>query len=470
MARVVVVGGGISGVTVAYRLEQLLPDTEVIVLEQGDRLGGTIGTVHRQGFVVEEGPNGFLDNNPAARQLCQELGLGPQLVSANEAASRNRFLFLRDRIQPLPTGLFSFLTSGVLSWKGKLNLLWERFRAPGHLEDESIDAFARRRAGDEVAETLADAFVTGILAGDPRLLSLPATFPRLAEWERVHGSLSRGMAQVRKQKRREAAARGQPPPGPARMWSFREGLHLLIDTLGKRLRQPPRLGVAVQSLHTQTGGESNSHMSVVSAEQNWQADAVVLACPGYQQTRMLANLDAELAQKIGEIAYNRVAVVALGYPAQAISHRLDGFGYLTPQRDRRDVLGVQWCSSIYPGRAPSGMVLLRALCGGWNRPDILDWDDARLLDAVSAELRVAMGISQPPVFHHLVRWQRAIPQYHVGHCARVGWIEERQRQHPGLFLGGNCYRGVAINDCVEQAGVLAQRVAAFLGSRKNSEP
>ena len=191
----------------------------------------------------------------------------------------------------------------------------------------------------------------------------------------------------------------------------------------------------------------------------WTADAVALTCPAYQQAVLLADEDAELAEKIGGIAYNRVAVVALGYRAADIPMSLDGFGYLSPQRERRDVLGVQWCSSIYPDRAPAGMALLRALCGGWNRPEIVDWDEDRLLTAVRAELAAAMGVRAAPAFHEIVRWDRAIPQYHLGHLERVAWIEQRAARHPGLFLGGNAYHGVAINDCLEQAALLAHRVA-----------
>jgi oxygen-dependent protoporphyrinogen oxidase len=141
-----------------------------------------------------------------------------------------------------------------------------------------------------------------------------------------------------------------------------------------------------------------------------------------------------------------------------VVHRLDGFGYLSPQRSRRDVLGVQWCSSIFPDRAPPGAVLLRAMCGGWNRAEIVGWDDAKLLAAVRREFAQAMDIHAEPVFHQIVRWDRAIPQYHLGHLERVAWIEQRTTRHRGLYLGGNCYRGVALNDCVEQADLLARRI------------
>ncbi len=209
----------------------------------------------------------------------------------------------------------------------------------------------------------------------------------------------------------------------------------------------------------------------------WDAEAVVLACPAPRQAAILADEDAGLAAVIDGIPFNRVAVVALGYRVADVPGPLEGFGYLSPQRERRDVLGVQWCSSIFPDRAPPGMVLLRAMCGGWNRPEMLDWDDDRLVRAVRGELRLAMRIEAAPVFRHVVRWRRAIPQYHLGHLERVAWIEGRLAHHPGLFLGGNAYHGVALNDCVEQADMLARRVSAasikswrhpLIGTRRKS--
>jgi oxygen-dependent protoporphyrinogen oxidase len=194
----------------------------------------------------------------------------------------------------------------------------------------------------------------------------------------------------------------------------------------------------------------------------WQADAVVLASPAYRQAEFLADVDAELATRIAEIPYNRVAVVGLGYRRTDVRGALDGFGFIAPQRTRGDLLGVQWCSSIYPDRAPEGLVLLRGMCGGWHRPEVVDWDDDRLVAAVHAKLQRAMGIAAPPVFQRVIRWPRAIPQYHVGHLDRLAWIDARLTQHPGLILAGNAYRGVALNDCIEQGEMLAMAVARYL--------
>jgi oxygen-dependent protoporphyrinogen oxidase len=244
------------------------------------------------------------------------------------------------------------------------------------------------------------------------------------------------------------------------MWSFPEGLRLLIETLRKRLTRPPLLGAA--ACRVRPGGEGGPRWVVAGeGREEWPADAVVLTCPAYRQAALLADLDPALAEEVGAIPYNRVAVLGLGYRREDVPGDLNGFGFLAPQGERRDLLGVQWCSSLFPGRAPPGMVLLRALCGGWHRPEIATWEDGRLLQAVQGELRLAMGITAAPRLHHLVRWERAIPQYHLGHLERVVRIEARLTRHPGLFLGGNAYYGVALNDCTAQGMILAGRVRRY---------
>lgn len=454
MSRIVVVGGGISGLTLAYRLQELCPTSAIVVLDQGKRPGGTIDTVHRDGFLVEAGPNGFPDNNPSTLDLASAIGLSDRLISASQAASKNRFLFLDGRLRRLPDNLPSFLRSDLLSWIAKLRLLAERYRPSGvgH-EEESIDAFARRRVGDEVARTFVDAFVTGILAGDPKLLSVRAAFPRLAGWEREHGSVLKGMAEARRQRQQQGVT-----ARAGKLWSFQGGMITLVETLASRLRTAPRLGVTVRSISRDPAGWRVE----VEGHDPWNADAVALTCPAYRQAELLAGADPRIAELLAGIAYNRVAVVALGYRREDVPHSLDGFGYLSPQRERRDVLGVQWCSSIYQDRSPTGRILLRAMCGGWHRGEIVDWPDDRLLAAVRAELALSIGVRVAPVFTQLTRWRRAIPQYHLGHLARVAAVEQRLANHPGLFVGGNAFRGVAINDCVEQAGLLAVKIQEYL--------
>ncbi len=456
--RIVIVGAGISGLSVAYRLQERMPDADITVLEQADRPGGTTWTLSESGFLVETGPNGFLDTKPSTLALANDLGIAEHLVEGSDAARKNRFLFVRDRLKALPGGLGSFLTTDLLSWRGKLSLLWERFR-PQRTEagDESIDAFARRRAGNEAADLFANALVTGIYAGDPSLLSLPACFPRMSELERTYGSVIKGFAAEAKKRRAEAKANGVAHERSGKMRSFRGGLRVLIEALTGKLKSPPTFGVQVQALQ-KVSNPQGLPWRVAADRGSWDADAIVLTCPAHQQAKLLAELDPDLAQLIGAIAYNRVAVVALGYRRSDVPIPLEGFGYIAPENTGRDLLGVQWCSSIYPQRAPQDGVLLRAMCGGWRRGDIVDWDDARILAALRTELRQAMQITAAPAFHKIIRWDKAIPQYHLGHLDRVARIEEILPRHPGLSLGGNAYHGVSLNDCTEQGEVLAERV------------
>ena len=465
MAHVVVVGAGVSGLSLAYRLRRSMPEASITVLEEADRPGGTTWTLREDGFVLEMGPNGFLDSKPTTKTLCQDAGLGDSLITASEAAARNRYLLVDGRLRALPTGPGSLLMSGLLGWRGKMSLLMERFRGKRvDSEDESIDDFVRRRAGAEAADVLADALVTGIFAGDPKLLSLPACFPRLAQFERDHGSVIKGFSETAKIRRAEATARGEPVSRGSKLWSLRGGLRELVENLAAHLEPAIQLGVAVHSI-TKVPGRPGWLVSG-DGHERWRADAVVLTCPAYRQAEMLADLDVPLACRIAEIPYNRVVVVGLGYRRADVSGALDGFGFIAPQRTRRDLLGVQWCSSIYPGRAPDGFVLLRAMCGGWHRHDVLGWDDDHLVQAVHNELQQVMGVAALPVFHRVIRWPRAIPQYHIGHLERLAWIDARLTRHPGLFLAGNAYRGVALNDCTEQAELLARAVRDYLAQSR----
>lgn len=461
--KIIVIGAGVSGLSVAYRLQQQAPQAEITVLERDQRPGGTAWTLREQGFQLEIGPNGFLDTKLTTLTLCRDVGLGEQLLEASAAAGKNRYLFLGDRLSLLPGGLGAFIGTDLLSWRGKLSFLLERFRRPAATtHDESIADFARRRAGREVANLFADALVTGIYAGDPALLSLPACFPRLAALEREHGSVLKGFAATARQRRQEARAQGVLYQRPGKMWSFRPGLRLLAETITAQLRTSPVLGVSVRRVHKQ--GNPTRPTWIVEGEGNsrWEADALVVTCPAHQQAGLLADLDPTLAADIAAIPYNRVAVIGLGFRRSDIPMSLDGFGFIAPQRTRRDLLGVQWCSSIFPGRAPEGTVLLRAMCGGWHRADIVSWDDERLLAALRTELHQAMKLTAPPLFYKIIRWDRAIPQYHVGHLDRLTRIDACTHRHPGLFLGGNAYRGVALNDCTEQGEVLAGQVVAYL--------
>ena len=478
MPHVVVVGGGLTGLTVAFRLKQFAPEVGVTVLEPRDRPGGNVVTEDHRGFRVECGPNGFLDRTPAVPDLVRDLGLSDQLVAASDGSRKNRYVFLGNRLRKLPGGPLALLTTSLLSLRGKWQLLTEPWRKPRLFDqpdalnqpdapargqthaEESVHEFVMRRAGREAADVFADALVTGIHGGDPALLSVAAAFPRLPVMEREAGSIVRGFMRAAKKRKADAQARGEPPPGPMKMWSFREGLGVLVNGLHTKLGGAVKCGVAVSSV-LEGAGVSPWKVTGESGF-TWSADAVVLACPAYEQAAILADLNQPLADELAAIPYNRIAVVALGYREEHCPGRHDGFGYIAPQNTRRDVLGVQWCSSIFPDRAPQGFVLWRALCGGVHRAEQVEWDDDRLARAVHNEIKLAMGVTGEPVFRRIVRWPNAIPQYVIGHLARVARVDAHAAKHPGLFLTGNAFRGVAMADCVDQAGEVAAKVALYL--------
>jgi oxygen-dependent protoporphyrinogen oxidase len=247
------------------------------------------------------------------------------------------------------------------------------------------------------------------------------------------------------------------------MWSFREGLRVLVDALADALGPVVRTGVAVRAVYPSAGVGGWTVLG--DGRDTWAADAVVLAAPAYEQAAIVADLDPALADDLAAIPYNRVAVVAIGYREADCPVKPDGFGYIAPQRTRRDVLGVQWCSSIFPDRAPAGFVLWRALCGGVNRADVFDLPDEELVRRVHAEMRLAMGVTGDPAFVKVVRWPRAIPQYVVGHLDRVARVDAAAARRPGLFLTGNALRGVALGDCAEQGEAVAAAVARYLAGR-----
>jgi oxygen-dependent protoporphyrinogen oxidase len=458
MFRVVVIGGGLSGLSAAVRIRQRIPDVQLTVLEERTRAGGNIHTENRDGFVVEHGPNGFLDGKPSTLQLSRKMGLESSLIPGSEAARKNRFLYWNDQLQKLPGDPLGLLRTPLLTWRGKLAMLLEPFRRrPGNLPaEESVAAFARRRFGKEAADIFIDALVTGIHAGDPEKLSVRAAFPRLPTMEAEAGSVFRGFLRAGKIKKAAALARGEKP-SPQRMWSFRNGLKTLIDAMTDQFGSSMVLSVRVKRIEkTDSGwlvrGEGND---------SWSADVVVNTSPAFRQAEQIADLDHPFAEELARIRYTPVNVAVLGYKLEHAQRQPDGFGYIAPQSTRRDVLGVQWCSSIYPERAPPGYVLWRALCGGINRRDVMLLSDDELLNVVHREMQIAMGVTGPPVFTQVVRWPQAIPQYEIGHVARVARLESLAAKHRGLILGGNAFHGIAMNDCTERAEWIAEAVQDY---------
>jgi len=288
----------------------------------------------------------------------------------------------------------------------------------------------------------------------------------LVELERTYGSLIRAMPKVRRQRQADAATRPTPTTGRrsapgGNLWSLHNGMRQLIERLLERSGAELIAGVSVRRIEQLPPSMWQVHGDGTA---RWCADALVLACPSFAQAGMLEPVDAELASQIGGIQYNSIAGVALGYRTADLPRSLDGFGYLSPGSTRRDVLGVLWSSSIFENRSPHGTVLLQAMCGGWNRPQIVAWDDERIVTAVRQELEITIGVRAAPVFCRVIRWPAAIPQYHIGHRDRLAAISERCALLPGLHLTGNSFRGISVNDCTDNAIECAHQVVDGLAA------
>ncbi|MCS7168845.1 MAG: protoporphyrinogen oxidase [Gemmatales bacterium] len=456
-ADVIIVGAGISGLSIGYYLHQRQPDWHIRVLEASHRAGGTIWTEHSHGFTLEYGPNGFLANKTSTLDLIHQLGLESELISAQPAA-RYRYVYDGQKLHRLPDGLWSFLRFALLPWLSKWAILTERWRrrSPPD-EEESISAFISRRTDAATADLLGELLVTGIYAGDPNQLSMRACFPRIVALEQQYGSVTRGFLHAARQRKRLAQQEGRAYLRGSQLLSLRGGLRSLIDKLTDKLQQSLILNRAVQRIEY-VPNTSPVCWRVITDRAIYLSRRLVLACPAYVQAQLLRSIDESLADLVGTIPYVPIIVIALGYKEEQLVRPLNGFGYLTLRRSKSIMLGAQWCSSIFPYRAPSGHVLIRYMTGGVRQPHILDYSDAELVQLAHEEACQVLGITSPPVYNMVIRWPRAIPQYILGHLARLSKIQDTLKRLPGLYLAGNAYHGVSLNDCTEQASLLADQI------------
>ncbi len=464
--RAVVVGGGLSGLATAWLIQEDAAAAgiplEVVLCEAGDRPGGKIGTISDGGFVCEIGPNGFLDSKPFALQLVERMGMSQSLLRSNDSA-RKRFIFTGGRLQQLPEDPMAFLQSEMISIRGKLRIAAE-YLVPQKKKagaDETLADFVRRRLGHEALDKLIDPMASGIFAGNPENMSLAACFPKIVYLEETYGGLLKGMLGLRK----AAAARGQSGPATAgpggALMSFNRGLAELIDGLASRLKTPPLIGAEVTTVAADGRGY---RVSFADGRQPISADALVLAVPAYDAAGVLSAIDPPLAASIGAIDYTTMGVVHLGYPKSSLPKPLDGFGFLIPHNEGRRILGNLWASCIFDGRAPEGHVLLTVMMGGAQDPATPLRPEEELVAIAREELQVMLGISAQPVFSRVIRWPKAIPQYHLGHLDRVTSYERRIAEHRGLFLTGNAFRGVSMHDCVAAGMQISGAVLGYLRS------
>lgn len=453
---VAVIGAGISGLSCAHFLRSR--GARVVVLEKEQRAGGVIETRREDGYLMEVGPNSTLDSKPGLDRLVGELGLTDRLRYASPAA-KNRFILRGGKLHALPMAPPGLVATRLFSVRGKLRIAGEtlvRRRREG--DDETVADFVRRRFGPEFLDYAIAPFVSGVYAGDPERLSLRSAFPIMYEFEHDHGGVIRGAMKTAKERKARRAARGKS--GPSRLVSFDEGMAALTRCLAEGLAESLVLGAHVSSVWWKPG-EGVWEVTSTSAGETKTilAAAVVVAAPASVAAELVAPLDGETATLLRSIPYAPVASVFCAWDRSSVSHALDGFGFLVPGAEGRDILGTIFSSSLFDGRAPEGKVALTTFVGGTRRPELVgELDDEAIVRTVVGELRAIVGVTGDPELFRVCRWERAIPQYVVGHRRVVDAIADLEKQYSGLFFCTNYQRGVSVGDCIDHAAAVADRI------------
>jgi oxygen-dependent protoporphyrinogen oxidase len=447
--RLVIVGGGISGLSLSYFLLERNPSLDITVLESEQKPGGKIWTEKVKGFLCEGGVNGFLDNRAKTLELVGKLGL-TSLRSSDKA--RKRYIYSDKKLHLLPESPVSFFSSNLLSFYGRLRILYEIFVPMKKGNDETLAEFARRRLGKEAYEKLIDPMASGIFAGDPETMSLKSCFPRIYELERKYGSLIKALIKLQKEAKRSGKKVGPGPGGV--LTSFSNGMIEIIlalkSILGTRLITNSRV-ISVDKI--------NKHYILYLHDgTKIETEFVVISTPAHETSEIVKNINRDLSLILSEILYPAISVVCLGYKRDKIKHALNGFGFLIPHREKRKILGTLWDSSIFPNRAPEGHVLLRSMLGGMRMSELAMQDENKLVYLVMEELKNILGIKTEPDFIRVYKHEKGIPQYTLGHEKKLESIDIIINKFKGLYLSGNSYRGIGVNDCIENSYKLAERI------------
>ena len=454
-----VVGAGISGLATAYAVQKAGIATRVV--EAAARPGGVIQSVKRDGYLVECGPQSFSGNGYISA-MCRDLGVLEERVLADPKTPR--YVLIDGKLQNVPMGP-GLLASSFMSGGTRTAILRDIFgKSESPEPDESVGEFIRRKFSPTLLDRLVGPFVSGIYAGDPEKLSLRAAFPILYEAEKAAGSITRGLFKVIKQRKATNGTQPQVPKEKATLQTFRDGNETLIRAIAGRLGERLTCGTEVTRIEAlDPSQEPKAVRFRVSlrgprGEETAETERLILSVPTETAANLLESLDPRFAAQLGGIAYSGVAVVSLGYRKGDVGDSLTGFGFLVPRSSGLSILGTVWNSSLFPGRAPEGQSLLTSFVGGATNPGAMNKSPEQLAAQVHRELSPLLGLRKEPVFSNVTIWQRAIPQYNLGHTARIAAIESLRARFPGLYFSGNYLNGPAIGTCVELAIKVADEV------------
>lgn len=465
MKKIVILGGGVSGLASAYLIKKQAQAAnlavEIILLERSAKVGGKFCSEHAGGYLCEWGPNGFLTNKPQTLELCKTLGIDNQLLASNDNA-RKRFIYSNHKLHKLPHNQIEFLTNSLISWRGKLRIAAEFFIPKRTATtDESLSDFTTRRLGREALNKLIAPMASGVFAGNADTMSLKAAFPRIYQLEQEYGGLLKAMIALVK-KHHQAKKRGEvvaSPAGPGGvLTSFAGG----VETLTNSLAQSFTSGEIIVNAQINSIKRDGSKWLVSTNSVQFDADIVVSALPAYALAAVCKDFDDELGKLAGKINYAPLAVVCLGYDLNQVPHDTNGFGYLIARGETIPVLGTLWDSQIFVKRAPDGKILFRTMVGGAAQRELVNLSDKELQALVEDNLRQTMGVEGQPEFVKIYRHPQAIPEYNIGHPQLVDKIMTQAAQYPGLFIGGNAFNGVGINDCVASSYKISEQVIKLL--------
>jgi protoporphyrinogen/coproporphyrinogen III oxidase len=465
MKRLAIIGGGISGLSAAYALEEKRRaglEVEYILYEASARLGGVLVTDKVDGCILEAGADSFLTEKPWAIELCKKLGLGDQLIGSNDA-DRKTYILVRGKLIEMPDGLMFMVPtklaptvmSPLFSAKTKLRMAREWFHPPRKAtEDETVAAFVERHYGLEMVDRLADPLLSGVYGGEASQLSVRAVLPRFAEMEAKHGSLGRAMLAAR-----SAMARAPKTKPRPLFTSLKDGMQQMVDALTAALdARSLKTGIVVQAVAPEAGGW------VVSAGlQSDQFDAVIVALPTHAAAALLQRGGPELSSELVAIQYSSSVTVALGYGKQVRDSLPPGFGFLVPRSEGKRLLAATFVHNKFPHRAPNDRAIVRCFLGGARGEQMLAFSEEQILTIVRQELDQILGLKAEPLFTRVFKWKGAMAQYGVGHLERLQRIETLRKKLPGLALAGNGYSGIGVPDCVRTGSGAVEEMLKGLG-------
>jgi protoporphyrinogen/coproporphyrinogen III oxidase len=464
---VIIIGEGITGLCVAYWLKKR--GVKVTVLAKDSEVGGTMKSVQDHGFLYETGANTALETTPLFKELVSDLKLESEFVYANPEG-KNRYILRDGILHSMPLGPGSFLSTKLFSPAAKFRVMKEPFIGRA-TKEESIAEFVERRLGRDFLDYVIDPFVAGVFAGKPEQLSVRSAFPKLYALEEKYGGLVKGMikgAPERKQRAEKAKDR-------AETFSFVSGMQMLPHAIATSLGKSVILNAKVTNIRNLTtarnepSNEPDARRYLVEylhndQEAEMEADSIVFAIPAYDASPIIKSLSVDTARVLSSIYYSPIVSIFLGVNRENIGHRLDGFGFLVPSKERRKILGCLWNSCLFAHRAPAGMAALNAFIGGARQPELTTLSDERIIQTTLDELKSIMQLSGNPVYLHLTRWQKSIPQYEIGYQHKIDALAQFEESLPGIVLAGNYRGGISVGDCVQNAHEIAKTLSANIMS------